>query len=102
LQLSHTFKPADAHTLTWGIDNRVDILDASNADPFMLSKSFVATDIIGLYLQGEWRFAPKWMFSLGGRIDYEFYGGDRSERWTHDVGEWTMEMFVDKSPYRFL
>ena len=35
-------------------------------------------------------------------LNYEYYGGDRSERWTHDVGEWTMEMFVDKSPYRFL
>lgn len=35
-------------------------------------------------------------------LNYEYYGGDRSERWTHDVGGWTMEMFVDKSPYRFL
>ena len=35
-------------------------------------------------------------------LNYEYYGGDRSERWTHDVGEWTMEIFVDKSPYRFL
>jgi len=35
-------------------------------------------------------------------LNYEYYGGDRSERWTHDVGGWTMEIFVDKSPYRFL
>ena len=35
-------------------------------------------------------------------LNYEYYGGERAERWTHDVGEWTMEMFVDKSPYRFL
>jgi len=75
LQLSHAFKPADTHAVTWGIDNRVDLLDGSNSDPFSLEKEFVSTDIIGLYLQDEWRFAPKWMLSLGGRIDYEFYGG---------------------------
>ncbi len=74
-QLSHTFKPADAHTVTWGIDNRVDILDTGNSDPYSLSKDFVATDIIGLYVQDEWRFAPKWALDLGARIDYEFYGG---------------------------
>jgi len=41
----------------------------------MLSKSFVSTFITGLYVQDEWRFAPKWAFDLGGRIDYESYGG---------------------------
>ena len=75
LQFGHTFKPTAAHTLTWGIDTRLDMLDTSNADPFMSSKSFVSTGIIGLYLQDEWRFAPKWTLDLGGRIDYGFYGG---------------------------
>jgi iron complex outermembrane receptor protein len=75
LQFNHTFNPAEAHTVTWGIDTRIDILDATNSDPFMLSKSFVSTGIIGVYLQDEWRFAPKWVLNLGGRIDYEFYGG---------------------------
>jgi iron complex outermembrane receptor protein len=75
LQLGHTFKPAEAHTLTWGVDTRTDLLDATNADPFMLSKDFVSTAIIGLYLQDQWRFAPKWTLDLGGRVDYEFYGG---------------------------
>ena len=75
LQISHTFKPAELHTITWGIDNRVDILDGSNSDPYSLSKSFVSTNTIGIYIQDEWRFAPKWMLSLGGRIDYECYGG---------------------------
>lgn len=75
LQLSHTFRPAEGHTLTWGIDNRVDLLDATNSDPYALSKGFVATDIIGLYVEDAWRFAPKWALSLGGRVDYEFYGG---------------------------
>ena len=32
---------------------------------------------------------------------YDSYSGQRSERWTHDVGEWTMEIFTDKSQYRF-
>ena len=33
---------------------------------------------------------------------YDSYAGQRSERWTHNVGEWTMEIFADKSQYRFL
>lgn len=75
LQLSHTFKPAEDHWFTWGVDTRTDLLDATNAEPFMLSKGFVSTAIIGLYAQDDWRFAPRWRLSLGGRIDYEFYGG---------------------------
>jgi outer membrane receptor protein involved in Fe transport len=31
--------------------------------------------MIGAYVQDEWRFAPRWMLNLGGRIDYESYGG---------------------------
>jgi iron complex outermembrane receptor protein len=75
LQLSHSFELAETHNITWGIDNRVDLLDATNSDPFLLSKSFVASSITGLYLQDEWRFAPKWALTVGGRIDYESYGG---------------------------
>ncbi len=75
LQLAHTFDPDEARTRTRGIDARFDLLDAGNSDPDMLSKNFVSTGIIGVYLQDEWRFAPRWIFSLGGRIDYEFYGG---------------------------
>ncbi|MFQ5489737.1 MAG: TonB-dependent receptor plug domain-containing protein [Phycisphaerae bacterium] len=75
LQFSHTAKLSQTRQRIWGIDSRVDILDAGNSDPFMLSKGFVSTAILGLYLQEEWRFAPRWTLNLGGRIDYEFYGG---------------------------
>ncbi len=75
LQLGHVFKPTDAHTVTWGIDSRADALNASFADPQMLSKDRVGTGIVGLYVQDDWEFAPRWSLSLGGRIDYEFYGG---------------------------
>ncbi len=75
LQLSHTYNTDEAHKRQWGIDTRVDLLDTSNSDPFLLSKNFVNTGVIGLYLQDEWRFAERWTLNLGGRIDYEFYGG---------------------------
>jgi iron complex outermembrane recepter protein len=75
LEVTHTFKPADNHTLTWGIDSRTDLIDASNSDPIMLTRDFVSSATIGLYAQDEWKFAPKWSLNLGGRIDYEFYGG---------------------------
>lgn len=75
LQFGHTFKPADAHTLTWGIDGRVDLLDTTNADPFMLRRSVINSAIIGVYLQDEWALGPGWTLSLGGRADYDSYGG---------------------------
>ena len=30
---------------------------------------------------------------------YDSYDGDRSERWTHEVGEWTMQLFFDRSSF---
>lgn len=75
VQFSHTFSPADDHRLTWGVDTRADVLDASNADPHMLSEDFVSNGTIGLYIEDEWRFAPRWTLHLGGRLDYDFYGG---------------------------
>jgi len=74
-QLSHTFEPETGHTRTWGFDSRVDLLDTSHSDPFLLTKSFVSTGIVGLYLQDDWRLGSRWTLSLGERIDYEFYGG---------------------------
>ncbi len=75
LQFAHTMHSEDDHTRTWGVDTRIDLMDAGNSSPAMLSKDFVGTAIIGAYLQDEWRIAPKWVLSLGGRMDYEFYGG---------------------------
>ncbi len=75
LQVGHTFKPAEDHTLTWGIDTRADILDAHYADPGMLTEDYLGTGIVGAYVQDDWVFADRWKLSLGGRIDYEFYEG---------------------------
>ncbi|MFQ5590057.1 MAG: TonB-dependent receptor plug domain-containing protein [Phycisphaerae bacterium] len=75
LQFSHTAKLEETQKLTWGIDTRIDLLDSTNADPYMLSKDFVSTAIVGLYIDDEWQLAPKWTLGLGGRIDYESYGG---------------------------
>ncbi len=75
LQMAHTFKPADDHTFSWGIDTRWDLVNASLADPFLLSRDYVRSGAIGLYAQDDWRFAPRWALNLGGRIDYDFYGG---------------------------
>ncbi len=75
LQFSHTFKPTENHTLTWGMDSRTDLLDTSASKPFTTTRDFMSTAIVGLYLQDQWRFAPKWRLDVGGRMDYEFYGG---------------------------
>ncbi len=75
VQLGHSLRLRGNHTLSWGIDTRADLLDASNSDPQMLSRNFVSTGILGIYVQDQWRFAPNWSLYLGGRVDYEFYGG---------------------------
>ncbi len=75
LQLNHTFKPADAHTVSWGVDTRTDLADGGFSDPYLMSRDFVSSETIGLYAQDDWRFAPRWSLNLGGRIDYESYGG---------------------------
>jgi len=75
LMFSHTFKPADAHTLSWGIDSRIDFVDSSNADPYLTLKNHTTNPVIGLYLQDEWKLVPRWNLNLGGRIDYDSYGG---------------------------
>ncbi len=74
-QAGYTFKPSEQHTLSLGIDSRSDLMNASNSDPQLLTESFVSTGTVGLYIQDEWRFADKWTLNLGGRIDYEYYGG---------------------------
>ncbi len=33
---------------------------------------------------------------------YDSYKSERSERWTHNVGEWTMQLFFDKSSFQIL
>jgi len=53
LQLARAYALGEGHARTWGFDARVDLLDTSNADPFLLSKSFVSTGIVGLYLQDD-------------------------------------------------
>ena len=75
LQFAHSFKPAENHTMSWGIDTRLDVLDGSNSYPQMLSRPGLVSGIVGAYIQDEWRFAPQWILELGGRLDYEFYGG---------------------------
>jgi iron complex outermembrane recepter protein len=74
LQLGHTFRPHEAHTVTWGIDTRGDLVDSSGSDPYMLRQLRVLTGIFGVYIQDEWRLAPRWTLSLGGRLDYETEG----------------------------
>lgn len=75
LQFMDTVKNRDNHTLTWGVDTRTDLLDAGNADPYLLTEDFSSTAILGAYVNDEWQFAPRWRLDLGARIDYEFYGG---------------------------
>lgn len=33
---------------------------------------------------------------------YDSYDSERSERWTHNVGEWTMQLFFDRSSFQIL
>lgn len=74
-QYGETRTLEDNHELAWGFDSRIDLLNANDSDPALLSKNFVSTGIVGFYVQDTWNFEESWSLSLGGRIDYEFYGG---------------------------
>lgn len=74
-QFAHTFSPSEEQTVSWGIDTRWDLTSAANADPFMLSQDIVRSGAIGVYLQEERQIASRWTLNLGGRVDYDFYGG---------------------------
>lgn len=75
LQLGHKFKPAPEHTVSWGIDTRLDAFDSSNSDPMMTLTDYVRSGTVGVYVQDQWQFAPRWTLDLGGRVDYDSYGG---------------------------
>jgi iron complex outermembrane receptor protein len=68
-------RPAETHTVSWGLDLRVDRLDATNADPMLLTKDIIHSFLSGLYVEDEWRLSDRWTLSLGGRVEYEAYGG---------------------------
>lgn len=75
LQLGHTLKPDPAHQLSWGVDTRMDLFDASNADPFMASKDHIQSGLLGIYLNDQWTLAERWRLDLGARVDYDSYAG---------------------------
>ncbi|MBI4718454.1 MAG: TonB-dependent receptor [Planctomycetes bacterium] len=75
LNFGHSFKPADRHLITWGLDTRVDLFDATNSDPGMLTRRYVATPVAGMYVEDEWRLSDRWVLHLSGRADYDSYGG---------------------------
>jgi iron complex outermembrane recepter protein len=75
LQLNHTLKPVEDHTLTWGIDTRFDLYSSTGADPYITTQDVIRTGDVGIYAQDEWQLAPKWTLTLGGRVDYDAYGG---------------------------
>ena len=84
--------------LSWGDDwSRIGMYDSSKTAITTETECFVIGSRLLVNGTSVWE-----NYTIEILLNYEYYGGDRSERWTHDVGGWTMEMFVDKSPYRFL
>jgi len=75
LQFGHNFKAGDNHHLAWGIDTRMDLLDDTLSNTGLTFDRYYTTGVVGTYFQDTWQFAPKWTLELGGRIDYECYGG---------------------------
>ncbi len=75
LQFGHNLKPAENHHLSWGIDTRMDLLDDTLSNTGLTIDRYYTSGVVGTYLQDTWQFAPKWTLELGGRIDYDCYGG---------------------------
>ncbi len=73
--LSRSSKVSETHKLGWGMDGRIDYTDAGNAEPYMLDKGHVLDGALGIYVQDDWRFAPRWSLTSGLRVEYDTYGG---------------------------
>jgi hypothetical protein len=57
--------------------------------------SFYAGDNLELIIGG----ASVWeSYQIEILLEYSYYNGMVDERWTHQVGEWTMELFTDRAP----
>ena len=57
--------------------------------------SFYAGDDLELIVGG----ASVWdSYQIEISLEYSYYNGRVDERWTHQVGEWTMELFTDRAP----
>jgi|TARA_B110000967_G_scaffold207838_1_gene258224 hypothetical protein len=60
----------------------------------MGAHSFYAGDNLELIING----ASVWEeYSIETLLEYNYYNGRGDERWTHDVGNWTMELFTDRA-----
>lgn len=56
----------------------------------------ISGDELELMIEGE----SVWEnYTIEILLYYDSYDGDRSERWTHEVGEWTMQLFFDRSSF---
>jgi hypothetical protein len=59
----------------------------------------IAGDELELLITGE----SVWEnYSIEILLNYGYYDGNIDVRWTHDVGQWTMETFSDNTEYHFL
>ena len=59
----------------------------------------IAGDELELLISGE----SVWEnYSIEILLNYDYYGGKIDVRWIHDVGQWTMETFSDKTEYHLL
>jgi iron complex outermembrane receptor protein len=74
LSLTHVTKPREAHTLTWGIDTRLDYFDAGSAVD-LVRNAYVTSGLVGIFIQDEWQLDEHWTLNIGGRIDYSTYSG---------------------------
>ncbi len=56
--------------------------------------SFYAGDNLELIING----VSVWEeYTIEILLEYNYYNGRGDERWTHDVGNWTMEIFTDRA-----
>ena len=77
----------------------IEISRSSFLRDYLPAHSSVSGDDMELLVDG----ASVWEnYTIEILLYYDSYSGQRSERWTHNVGGWTVEIFADKSQYRFL
>ena len=79
-------------------DLGVEIARTSFASEEIPAHTSVAGDELELLISG----ASVWEnYTIEITLDYTYGGDSYDERFTHEVGQWTREMFTDKAPIRF-
>ncbi len=78
IEFQHTLKPHKQWRIVWGAEARLDKVTAAG---WLNSSSVSENNVYRLFVNGEWRFRPKWIMNIGTMVEKnDLTGTDVSPR----------------------